>query len=40
MQKTEIKKLSRVIIIGEIEDETRGIIDALLSGYSISTVVQ
>jgi DNA-binding NtrC family response regulator len=35
---TELEKLARVIIIGRVEDETRGIVDALLPDYSISAV--
>jgi DNA-binding NtrC family response regulator len=38
MQNTQIEKLSRIIIIGENQDEARGIVDALVSDYSISAV--
>ena len=38
MPKTEIEKLARIIIIGEVEAETRGIIDALVTEYSIRSV--
>ena len=38
MQNTETEKLSRIIIIGEIEDETNRIVDSLVSDYSISAV--
>ena len=38
MHNTETEKLARVIIIGEIEDEAHGIVDALVSDYSISAV--
>ncbi|MGD9054425.1 MAG: sigma-54 dependent transcriptional regulator [Desulfobacterales bacterium] len=38
MQNTETEKLARVIIIGQVEHETHGIIDALVSDYSISAV--
>jgi DNA-binding NtrC family response regulator len=34
----ELEKLKRVIIIGQIEDQVRGIVDALVSEYSISAV--
>lgn len=38
MAKSELEKLARIIIIGEVEDESRGILDALVSDYSISAV--
>ena len=38
MPNTELEKLRRVIIIGQVEDEARGIVDALVSDYSISAV--
>ena len=38
MPNTELEKLARILIIGEVEDETQGIIDALVSDYSISAV--
>ena len=38
MQDTEIEKLARIIFIGDVEDDTRVIIDALVSDYSISVV--
>ena len=38
MPKTEIEKLARIIIIGEVEAETRGIVDALVAEYSIRAV--
>jgi DNA-binding NtrC family response regulator len=34
----ETEKLARVIIVGQVEDEARGIVDALVSDYSISAV--
>ena len=38
MPKTEIEKLARIIIIGEVEAETRGIVDALVAENSIRAV--
>ena len=38
MQNTETEKLARVIIIGQVDDEVHGIVDALVSEYSISAV--
>ena len=38
MPKTESEKLDRILIIGEIEDETRRLANALASGYNISAV--
>jgi DNA-binding NtrC family response regulator len=35
---TGLEKLARIIFIGDVEDETRVIIDALVSEYSISVV--
>jgi two-component system response regulator AtoC len=36
LPKTEIELMDRILIIGEAEDETRRIADALAAGYSIS----
>jgi DNA-binding NtrC family response regulator len=38
VQKTEIEKLTRILIIGETENDTRRLADALASDYSISAV--
>ena len=38
MPNTDLEKLARIIIIGQVEDETHGIVDALVSDYSISAV--
>ncbi|MGD8963026.1 MAG: sigma-54 dependent transcriptional regulator [Desulfobacterales bacterium] len=38
MNAIETEKLARVIIVGQVEDEARGIVDALVSDYSISAV--
>ena len=38
MNKPETEKLARIIIIGEVEAETRGIVDALVAEYSIRAV--
>ena len=36
MPKTEIEQMDRILIVGETEDETRSLADALADGYSIS----
>ena len=38
MNRSETEKFARVIIIGQVEDEERGIAESLVSDYSISAV--
>ncbi|MGD8304438.1 MAG: sigma-54 dependent transcriptional regulator [Desulfobacterales bacterium] len=38
MQNTETEKLARILVIGEVEDKTHEIVEALVSDYGISAV--
>ena len=38
MPNTELERLARILIIGQVEDEARGIAESLVSDYSISAV--